>query len=422
MTLQGFLDSFWCLALVWSTMLISLGISIHLLLQHLLHYHNHRLQSYVVRILVFMPIYGALTFLLYLLPHFMDVLEMLRNIWEGLLIHSFLCLMMEYCGGESNCADVITRDPSVLKHVWPIREIKVFGLNEDIPLNVGFVKRCRMGTMQYAFIRPLLAIFSVIFRMLGIEKSLLVSIFNWVIINASVYLALYALGLFYLATRNHPGLAKANCLVKCISLKMMVVFTFYQGCIILWFTTLEQQVAETLNTVLVLLELPLFALLLQKAYCVDEFVPLLENKRASDASLEKDMEAPPQGDAESQQTSPPCVLDARIVKMCSALGLNADDIRVAISAEGREKILANASMALNMADLFSDVYHNCSDKYRQHSILPQTNNDQADKDIPAKEPEVSSEKFVESFAEFDKEHTKQNLEQKATTLAKLQFL
>ncbi|GFE54831.1 transmembrane related protein [Babesia ovis] len=437
---------------------------------------------------------------------------MLRNIWEGLLIHSFLCLMMEYCGGESHCGEVITRDPAVIKHFWPIREIHMFSLSDDIPLNVGFVKRCRMGTMQYAFIRPLLAILSIFYRMAGIEGTLVVKVLNWVSINVSVYLALYALGLFYVATRNHPGLAQANCLVKCISLKMLVVFTFYQGCILSWFTSLDLQVAEQLNTVLVLLELPLFALLMQKAYCIDEFIPMAEsgsstqtdmstsnptntrtvtanstlsnknttsvtanstatnnrtvaanstatNNRAVTASSTsgdiemtvvgdvKHSEAQSGGGARNGVVSPVSVagdlgtatdmsitmdlentetlssggFDEGLLKVFSTMGFNTEDVKIAITPEGREKIFANASMALNMIDLFSDVYHTCSDKYRQHSLLPQTNDEPGER-TSAKEPGVAKENFVENFAEFDKESTKQTLEEKANTLAKLQFL
>nr|BAN65701.1 hypothetical protein [Babesia bovis] len=423
MTLQGFMDSLGCLVLLWTTMSISVGMSVYLLLQHLLHYNNHRLQSYVVRIIVFMPIYGILTFLLYLFPRFVDILEMMRNIWEGLLIHSFLCLMMEYCGGESNCGEVITRDPAVIKHFWPINRIKAFSLSDDIPLNVGFVKRCRMGTMQYAFIRPSLAILSIIYRMIGIEDSLIVRLINWLSINVSVYLALYALGLFYVATRNHPGLANANCLIKCISLKMMGVFTFYQGCILSWFTTMEQHAAEEFNTVLVLLELPFFAFLLMQGYPVSEFMPVLDGALES-GTAQTDVEAPPSTNEVSvtTETMAPFVLDERFLKVCSTIGINTDDVKTAITPEGREKILNNAGMALNMIDLISDAYHNYSDKYRQHSLLPQTNADDVETSVKAKAPEEKDDNFVENFAEFKKDSTKRTLEEKANTLDKLQLL
>ncbi|GBE60648.1 DUF300 domain-containing protein [Babesia ovata] len=371
-----------------------------------------------------MPIYGALTFLLYLLPGLGNVLEMLRNIWEGLLIHSFLCLLMEYCGGESQCGEIISRDPAVLKHLWPLKEIKAFSLSEDIPLNVGFVKRCRMGTMQYAFVRPILAILSVVFRLTGIDKLALVAAFNWIVINVSVAVALYALGLFYLATKNHPGLAKANCLTKCVSLKMMVVFTFYQGCIISWCTSLERPVAEQLNTVLVLLELPFFAILLWKAYCVEEFILPLDMDLNLEVPAKSSSEQQEQADVESPQVSEPsCIFDERFLKLCAAIGLDADDIRVAGTAEGMEKIVTNASMALNMTDLFKDIYYNCSDKYRQHSLLSQATVKPADTESSDKasgtDPDAN---VVENFAEFEKEQNKQNMEEKANTLAKLQFL
>ncbi|KAK1939707.1 hypothetical protein X943_002440 [Babesia divergens] len=415
MTLRGFLDSYACTAIVTLTLLGSQSISIYVLLQHLLHYNNHRLQSYVVRILVFMPIYGAITYVLHLLPGLGDILEMLRNIWEGLLIHSFLCLMMEYCGGESNCGQVISRDPAVIKHPWPICSINSCSLNEDIPLNVGFVKRCRMGTMQYAFVRPLLAILSVVFRLCGIEKWLLVSIFKSLVINISVYVALYALGLFYLATKNHPGLKKANCLTKCLSLKVSVVFTFYQHCIIFWFTTLDHHYAERLSTFLVLIELPFFAMLQKKAYGVDEFFDHKGGSAYGD-KIPGDMENP----SAVQTVS---IFDDHVLNIFAKVGLSAEDIRMSGSIEGVEKICNNASMALNMTDLFNDIYYNCSDRYRKHSLLTQDNADAPRKDLPLREPKTDPiKKTSEDFAEFDKVQSQQRLEEQATTLAKLQFI
>ncbi|GIX63173.1 transmembrane protein 184A [Babesia caballi] len=324
--------------------------------------------------------------------------------------------MMEYCGGESQCGEVISRDPAVLRHIWPLRSIKAWSLNDDIPLNVGFVKRCRMGTMQYAFVRPILALLSVVFRLMGIEKLLIVAIFNWVVINASVYLALYALGLFYVATKKHPGLQKANCLTKCISLKLMVVFTFYQGCVLSWFTPLERGIADQLNTVLVLLELPIFAVLLQKAYDVEEFIPTKEELADPEAPAAAEPEKAP-------ECQPQCIFDERLLKVCGAVGFNADDIREAGTPAGAEKILNSASKALNMKDLFNDIYHNISGKYREHAVLPQANTEANADEAPKKAPDAKAEAKAEvDFAEFEKEQSKQSLEEKAGTLSKLQFV
>ncbi|KAK1443651.1 organic solute transporter-related protein [Babesia gibsoni] len=416
MELAQFLESYGCNALVFTTLITSQVISIYVLLQHLLHYETHHLQSYVVRILVFMPIYGAITYLLYLLPGLFDILEMLRNIWEGLLIHSFLCLMMEYCGGENNCGQMISIDPSVMKHPWPVCTITMFSLNEDIPLNAGFIKNCRMGTMQYAFVRPILAILSVAFRLMGIGDLLVVSLFKSFVVNVSVYLALYALGLFYLATKKHPGLEKANCLIKCIALKMMVVFTFYQDCFIYWFTTLDSYSAELMATVLILLELPIFAILQLKAYSVEEFIGARSARTNTTNVSEGDMEDP---------TSPEMVsiFNKQTLDFCSMIGFNAEDIYMFGTKHGRDKIVKNASVALNMTDLINDIYYSCSDKYKKHSLITQDTAGSIELDLSAQSKEVEQKAGAsENFAEFDRVQNLQSLEEKANNLSKLQFL
>ncbi|KAK2195600.1 Organic solute transporter subunit alpha-Transmembrane protein 184 [Babesia duncani] len=401
--LADFLHSYWMYCLVTVCLLPSLWISLFTLAQHLLHYTTHRLQCYVVRILVFVPIYGVITFMLLCIQSAANVLEMLRNIWEGLLIHSFLCLMMEYCGGETACGAAISRDPAVIKHAWPVNKMRFCGLNEDIPLNVGFVKRCRLGTMQYAFVRPLLAIFSLCLQPFGLADSAIFSIVYTLIVNFSVYLALYVLGLFYLAIRKLPGLARANCIAKFFALKMCVVFTFYQTYAIIWFSALPYETAQLFGTFLVLVELPLFAILQRVAYDIGEF------KNAK--PIEIDLGTLPT----EEKPAPP--IASKTSFWGHVMGYDRDDLNLATTPEGLLSMLTNAKSALDISDMFRDLYYSCSERYRQHSQLlayesaPQ----EVDNEAPESTPKAN-------FAEFEKAQAAMTQDERAKPLSRLEFL
>lgn len=99
--------------------------------------------------------------------------------------------------------------------------------------------------------------------------------FYWVIssfiYNISVCLALYALLLFYIGTREHPHLVGKKPITKFIAIKLVIVVTWYQGFLLMLLPGFHLLLTTKWNNFLLCLEMPLFACLNVFAYPVDEF-------------------------------------------------------------------------------------------------------------------------------------------------------
>ena len=76
------------------------------------------IQIYVVRILVICPVYAFSSVLALGLGSLGTYAEIIRDIYEAFVLYSFLNLILEYCGGETDCIHQIENDP-VLKMPFP---------------------------------------------------------------------------------------------------------------------------------------------------------------------------------------------------------------------------------------------------------------------------------------------------------------
>ncbi|UKK02020.2 hypothetical protein MACK_001374 [Theileria orientalis] len=397
---------------------ISFFIAMFTLLQHLLHYTAHRLQRYTVRILIFLPIYGVLTYTLLVFPKLFDLLAMIRSAWEGFLIHSFLFLMLEYCGGETACGEAISKHPSIIRHLWPLHLISVFGLNEDIPLNVGFVKRSKMCTIQYAIMRLVFSLLLIGVHISGYKWSGFFSISSSIILSISLYAALYSLALFYLAIREHPALSRAHSLTKFFSLKLCFALSFYQGLVLDLFLRGLNERSIRIKSFVLLIETVGFALVQHRAYRITEFYPISYSKETGRMT--------------------------RMEKFNRYMAFCADDLKAMKSSEGLSTIITNAGNALNLSDFFKDTYYNISEKYKEHSIFVSENiinsdivvdgNQGGDLEMNYMDGSVSksstpvassSNKKVhgeENFADFKKVNDSINNDQRCNEISKLQFI
>ncbi|XP_952222.1 uncharacterized protein TA13495 [Theileria annulata] len=396
--IDDFYSSFCMFCIGFLSLSISFFISTFTLLQHLLHYTSHRLQRYIVRILVFLPIYGVITFILLLIPKLFDLLSMLRNIWEGFLIHSFLFLMLEYCGGETACGEAISKNPSVIRHLWPLSLIHFFSLNEDIPLNVGFVKRCKMCTIQYVISRLVFSLLLIGVHISGNKWSGTLSFFSSLILSISLYVALYSLALFYFAISRHPALAKANSLTKFFSLKLCFAFSFYQGLILDLFMRVSFDRSVRIKSFVVLVETIIFALVQHNAYRVTEFY------------------------------QPPNQIDTtgmtKLESLTRYLQFCLDDLRTMKTSEGMGTILSSAGKALDMSDFFTDTYYNISDKYKEHSIFVSHNVIDSDIVLDTNSQEVKDVEMntVDNFADFQKVKDEIDNDERCNEISKLEFI
>ena len=72
-------------------------------IKHLINYSMPGIQVYVVRILFIVPIYSISSALAIQLGNNGLYAEIVRDIYEAFVLYSFFNLILEFCGGETDC-------------------------------------------------------------------------------------------------------------------------------------------------------------------------------------------------------------------------------------------------------------------------------------------------------------------------------
>ncbi|TIA88415.1 hypothetical protein E3P81_03487 [Wallemia ichthyophaga] len=147
------------------------------------------------------------------------------NIWESISMVSFLYLLIQYIGNTTQDQ----RDFLEQKGKSALPMFKWVRFRASKPY---FMYTLKWGVLQYAILRPLLSIISIICEAENVLCSTTYSVhFAEVYITAidfvSISVALYALVIFYTITK--ADLMGKKPLAKFLSIKLLVAFTFYQG-------------------------------------------------------------------------------------------------------------------------------------------------------------------------------------------------
>lgn len=222
--LVRFLHSPSCAFIAFACMGVSFLISLYNIRGHLMWYTQPHLQRCILRILLLVPCYALFSFLMILFIEERVWFDSMRDMWDAVVVYSFLGLMMEYCGGENACLSVIMNSPGSISHVMPLSCCL-----PPIPLNSRFLRLCKQLAIQFVVVKPMMAVSNLIGMVAGYEDAELYRQVRSVVYNTSYTLALYVLVLFYKATHAHPGLAKRNPICKFLSVKMVVFATYYQS-------------------------------------------------------------------------------------------------------------------------------------------------------------------------------------------------
>ncbi|KER23169.1 hypothetical protein T265_08900 [Opisthorchis viverrini] len=207
-------------------------VTCHQIYLHLRHYTCPNEQRWVVRILFYVPIYAFESWIsLLFLKHedYYVYFDSVRDCYEAFVIYSFLSLCYEYLGGES-CIMAEIRGKE-LPRSWAFCTCCFYGRTYTIE----FLRFCKQATLQFCLIRPLTSIITIILQAAGVYKHGIFSVTNGylyvtVIYNASAFVALYALVLFFLATRDI--LQPFDPVIKFAAVKSVVFLCFWQGVIL----------------------------------------------------------------------------------------------------------------------------------------------------------------------------------------------
>eukprot|EP00824_Muranothrix_gubernata_P023542 TRINITY_DN6346_c0_g1_i1.p1 TRINITY_DN6346_c0_g1~~TRINITY_DN6346_c0_g1_i1.p1 ORF type:complete len:390 (+),score=51.37 TRINITY_DN6346_c0_g1_i1:104-1171(+) len=207
---------------------VSVAISLRLIFQHLRHYHQPALQRHIVRILFMVPVYSIVSWLSFRFYQQSVYLDTVRDCYEALVIWEFYALLVEYLGGENEAPLVFDKKqrqplpvPLCCCHVNPRR-------NHVLP-------KCKVGILQYVWIRPLMTIAAVVMQLMHMYCSGNLNprwgYFHTSLINLlSASIAVYFLLLFYILAREE--LAPFNPVIKFVSIKFVIFFSFWQSLVV----------------------------------------------------------------------------------------------------------------------------------------------------------------------------------------------
>lgn len=212
--------------------ILALLITVHQIYLHLRYYTCPNEQRWIIRILFIVPIYSFDSFLSLMFfnnDSYYVYFDSVRDCYEAFVIYSFLSLCYEYLGGESSIMSEIRGKP--IKSSWIWCTCCLAGRQYTI----GFLRFCKQATLQFCIVKPVMALTTLILQAFGLYKDGNFSpssgfLYVTLIYNVSVSLALYALFLFYFATREL--LSPYDPVWKFLTVKSVIFLSFWQGIVL----------------------------------------------------------------------------------------------------------------------------------------------------------------------------------------------
>jgi len=210
----------------------AIAISCHQIYQYLRYYTNPAEQRWIVRILFMVPVYAFTSFLSLLFwryDNYYVYFNAFRDCYEAFVIYNFLSLCYEYLGGEGNIMTEIRGKPIKSSYFYCTCCLNGYSYN------ISFLRFCKQGTLQFCIVKPVMSIITIYLQAKGWYED-----GNWspslgylyltIIYNTSISIALYALFLFYFATREL--LRPYDPVIKFFTIKSVIFLSFWQGVIL----------------------------------------------------------------------------------------------------------------------------------------------------------------------------------------------
>jgi len=149
-----------------------------------------------------------------------------RDCYEAWVIYNFMSLCLAYVGGPG--AVEVKMHGYVLMPSW----VHWTCCLPPMPVNGRFIAMTKRGALQFVFLKPILAVLTVVLYATGnyTEGDWSASssyLYLTIVYNITYTVALYALLLFYLGT--HELLKPFNPLLKFVLVKSVIFMTYWQG-------------------------------------------------------------------------------------------------------------------------------------------------------------------------------------------------
>ncbi|KAI0132133.1 organic solute transporter Ostalpha-domain-containing protein [Xylariales sp. AK1849] len=247
------------------------------------HFKNYRkplLQRYVVRILLMVPIYSLSSWVSMVSTTAAQFLDPIRDIYEAFTIYTFFQLLINYVHGE-RALIIMTHGRAPVDHLWPLNYV-LPKVDISDPYTFLAVKR---GILQYAWLKPVLSIASIIMKATGVYKEGNFDansgyLWTGIIYNISVTVCLYSLGLFWVCLHN--DLVPFRPVPKFLCIKLIIFASYWQGfflSILVWLGAIPDNIegytpnslAAAMQDALICCEMPIFAVAHWYAFSYHDF-------------------------------------------------------------------------------------------------------------------------------------------------------
>ena len=147
-----------------------------------------------------------------------------RDIYESYVISNFVSLMIEFMGGEELAHGFFSTQPP-LPHSMPFSCLAPHDMT-------SFLRRCKLCTLQYSLIKPLVAGVQLLLHWTGDSRHPIALWLTLITSNVSATLALYYLIYFHKAATASARFQAARPVPKLLSIKLVIFFSFWQFCIL----------------------------------------------------------------------------------------------------------------------------------------------------------------------------------------------
>ena len=219
---------------------------------HMRNNHDSQLRRYVVRIIWMVPVYATVGWLGFMYRNYVVYLDVVRDFYESYVIWSFLQFCLVYLGGSVILNEQLSRRQQI-QHAWPVNVWPLRLCVGPWAMEHEFLFHTRLGVLQYVIIKLLLAIITF---SLAAADEYQEGMWSWgspymwitVITNFSQGYALYALFLFYHATKH--DLERIRPLAKFLCVKLVVFATYWQSVILSLLVLLGSSKALQLSSAL----------------------------------------------------------------------------------------------------------------------------------------------------------------------------
>jgi len=215
----------WIIAGIFSV--FAIVISFVIIWKHLRNYNEPRVQKYIVRVVLMIPIYTIDSYLSLLFKDFALYFNVTRDCYEAYVLFMFFRLLVEMADGEENLARQMEQVPQI-KYTLP------FCCFHIKPGRI-FLHRCKQMILQFVVCKPILAVATFIMELANVYDDGDLSLTSGylyisILYNISITISLYFLVLFYEATKGI--LASFKPISKFLCIKAVIFFSFWQGVVI----------------------------------------------------------------------------------------------------------------------------------------------------------------------------------------------